>query len=95
MMRPPVPCGVSVQVRIEEEEEEEGSEIFYFSLFIVNLFYLQPFQHEKKERIYIPFTPSTRCACADRTRYGSVAFTVLYEPRTSMSMTALKALGES
>ena len=49
MMRPPVPCGVSVQVRIEEEEEEEGSEIFYFSLFIVNLFYLQPFQHEKKK----------------------------------------------
>ncbi len=35
------------------------------------------------------------CLAADATRWGIVAFTVLKVPIVSMSMTALKALGES
>lgn len=41
---------------------------------------------------YLPVFPSDRCFDADSNRLGRVAFKVLYDPRTSISMTDLNAL---
>lgn len=40
----------------------------------------------------LPVFPLDRCFDADSSRLGRVALSVLYDPRTSISMTALKAL---
>lgn len=40
----------------------------------------------------LPVLPSDLCFDADSTRLGRVALRVLYDPRTSISITALKAL---
>jgi hypothetical protein len=38
--------------------------------------------------------PSVLCLAADSARYGSVALTVLYDPRTSISTTDFIAFGD-